>query len=168
MPDYLAEFGRYRKLLDGALDQIGDEEFFAQLGESSNSVATILVHLGGNFRSRFTDFLTSDGEKPWRERDSEFEDSGLTREQVMERWQQGWQVMHDSVSALREHDMSASITIRGKPLSVEEALLRSVSHFAHHVGQVLLLGKYFRGADWRYLSIPPGRSEEYNKDPKLG
>lgn len=165
MPDYLKTFEMYRRDLDGALQQITDEEFFAAPGGTANSVAVIIRHLSGNFTSRFTDLLTSDGEKPWRDRESEFQSTAQDRNEVMADFENAWQIMHDTVSSLRPDDLSATITIRGKPLSVEDALLRSVAHFASHVGQVIMIGKQFRGDEWHYLSIPPGESEAYNRQP---
>jgi uncharacterized damage-inducible protein DinB len=158
MLDYLAEYDRYRKLLDGGLEQLADDEFFRQPGadgKGGNSVAIIMKHLAGNFRSRFTDFRTSDGEKPWRNRESEFHVQDETRAEIMQRWEQGWNVMRSAVQQVQEADLTETITIRGKEQTVEEALLRSVTHFSHHVGQVILLARLYRGADWRYLSIPP-------------
>src|SRR5690606_17367419 len=117
----------------------------------------------GNFASRFTDFLTTDGEKPWREREAEFQAPTESRAEVMAAFEKGWNLLHSAVSNLTEDDMRATIHIRGKPWSVDEALLRSVAHFAGHVGQVILIGKLFRGAEWEYLSIPPGGTAAYNQ-----
>jgi uncharacterized damage-inducible protein DinB len=158
MLDYLAEYDRYRKLLDGALEQLGDEEFFRPPGGDSaggNSVAIIMKHLAGNFISRFTDFRTSDGEKPWRDRESEFHLQDETQAGIMEGWEQAWKVMRAAVQQVDEADLGAIITIRGVEQTVEEALLRSVTHFSYHVGQVIQLARLQRGADWSYLSIPP-------------
>jgi|SRR5690625_3747849 len=155
MPNYLQVFEQYKRDLLGA---ITDEEFTASPGGTANSVAVIIRHLSGNFASRFTDFLTSDGEKPWREREAEFQASVLSRQEVMAEFERAWGIMHGAVASLTEDDLSATITIRGKPLQVDEALLRSVTHFASHVGQVIQTGKQFRGDSWEYLSIPPGES----------
>ena len=165
MPDYLQVFEQYRRDLDGALRQFTDDEFSRSPGGSANSVAVIIRHLTGNFLSRFTDFLTSDGEKPWRQCEAEFQPSELSREQIMQEFEHAWQVMRDAVSGLSPADLEATITIRGKPLSVADALLRSVAHFAGHVGQVIIIGKQFRGDDWEYLSIPPGGTAAYNASP---
>lgn len=165
MADYLTAFERYRQDLDGALAQIRDDEFVASPGGSANSVAVIVRHLSGNFASRFTDFLTSDGEKPWREREGEFQSPQADRAEVMAEFEEGWRILTDSVRNLEPSDLEREITIRGKPLRVDDALLRSVAHFAGHVGQVILIGKQLRGDDWNYLSIPPGGTSDYNRQP---
>jgi len=158
MPDYLQVFEQYRRDLLGALRQITDDEFKVSPGGTANSAAVIIQHLSGNLASRFTDFLTSDGEKPWREREAEFQASERSRQELMEEFERAWAIMRRSVAGLTDEDMFATITIRGEPLRVDDALLRSVAHLAGHVGQVILIGKQFRGQDWEYLSIPPGES----------
>lgn len=165
MPNYLELFELYHKDLHGALRQLKDEEFFRSPGGSANSAAVIVQHLAGNFASRFTDFLTSDGEKPWREREAEFQKLSGSRQEVMAAYENAWGVLHHSVAGLAPQDLQATVHIRGKPWLVDEALLRSVAHFAGHVGQVILIGKLFRGADWEYLSIPPGGTQAYNQRP---
>lgn len=165
MPNYLELFELYHKDLNGALKQLKDDEFFRSPGGSANSAAVIVQHLAGNFASRFTDFLTSDGEKPWREREAEFQAPTESRAEVMARFEEGWNILRGAVSNLSEDDLRATIHIRGKPWSVDEALLRSVAHFAGHVGQVILIGKVFRGDEWEYLSIPPGGTAAYNQRP---
>ena len=162
MPDYLTVFENFKRDLEGALAQIHDDEFARSPGGSANSVAVIVQHLSGNLKSRFTDFLTSDGEKPWREREGEFQVPTSDRASVMAAFGEAWQVMVDNVSGLTDADLTRTITIRGQPLTVDEALLRSVTHFAGHVGQVIIIGKQVRGDDWNYLSIPPGQSKPYN------
>ncbi len=159
MPDYLQVFESYRRDLGGALKQIRDEELNVSPGGTANSAAVIVRHLTGNFASRFTDFLTSDGEKPWREREAEFRDAVMARSEVMAEFERSWAILHAAVSALSEDDLQATITIRGKAMTVDDALLRSVAHFAGHVGQVIMIGKQFRGDDWDYLSIPPGGTD---------
>lgn len=163
MPNYLEAFELYRKDLIGALNQITDEEFFKSPGGTANSAAVTVQHLAGNFASRFTDFLTSDGEKPWRTREAEFQAPTNSREEVMAAFENAWGILHDAVASLSEEDMQATVHIRGKPWTVDEALLRSMAHFASHVGQVILTGKVFRGDDWEYLSIPPGGTAAYNR-----
>lgn len=154
MLDYLEEFVRQRKLLDGALEQLDDGEFFQPLG-TINPVGVIMKHLAGNFVSRFTDFLTTDGEKPWRNREGEFSTTGESRDEIMRFWDQAWSVMQSAVERVQPADLGKVITIRGQELTVEEALLRSLTHFGYHVGQVVLLARFFRGDDWLFLSIPP-------------
>lgn len=165
MPNYLEVFELYRNDLTGALNQITDEEFFQSPGGTANSTAVMMQHLTGNFASRFTDFLTTDGEKPWRTREAEFQAPANSREEVMAAFESAWGTMHATVANLSEADLQATVHIRGKPWTVDEALLRSVTHFAGHVGQVILIGKIFRGDEWEYLSIPPGGTAAYNQTP---
>lgn len=165
MPNYLELFELYNKDLHGALKQLHDEEFFRSPGGSANSAAVIVQHLAGNIASRFTDFLTTDGEKPWREREAEFQAPTRGRQEVMADYEAAWRTLHDAVANLTPQDLTATVHIRGKPWLVDEPLLRSVTHFAGHVGQVILIGKLFRGDDWEYLSIPPGGTAAYNERP---
>lgn len=165
MADYLAAYRMHRRDLDGALAQIADEEFDRSPGGSANSASVIIRHLAGNFASRFTDFLDSDGEKPWRQREAEFQPAEQSRAEIIAEFERAWDIMVDSVTNLSASDLQATITIRGKPLGVEDALLRSVAHFASHVGQIIMIGKQFRGEHWSYLSIPPGGTQAYNQDP---
>lgn len=161
------EYRRYEGVLASTLEQLSDDAIFHEIDGTNNSVATIVYHLSGNFRSRFTDFLTTDGEKPWRDRDSEFEIGNLSRAELSEKWSAAWSVLESSVRGLGPQDMERVVKIRGVELTVEEALARSLAHFAYHVGQVVLLAKHFQGAEWRYLSIAPGKSAEYNQNPTL-
>lgn len=162
---YVGEYKRYKNLLENALEQVSDEDIFKRIDEHDNSIAVLLNHLSGNFLSRFTDFLTSDGEKIWRDRESEFDVSKTTRAELVETWNKAWRVLESSVFSLRPEDMEKTVTIRGVQFTVEEALVRSLSHFSFHVGQIVYLAKHFAGKNWRYLSIPPGGSAEYNKNP---
>jgi len=147
------------------VEQLDDKSFFKSVGDSSNSVALIIKHLNGNLLSRFSDFLTSDGEKEWRNRDSEFELENISRDKLMAEWDKAWQVLQDSVYNLSGQDMKRTVTIRGVSFTVEEALARSLAHLSYHVGQIVFLGKWFRGNQWHYLSIAPGQSSSYNKNP---
>jgi len=161
-----AEFYRYKALGEGALGQVTPE----QLVEGStvaNSIATLVWHVSGNLESRFTDFLTSDGEKPWRDRDSEFEARNVTPEEVRAKWERGWSVLETTLSALQDADLSRIVTIRGVELRVDEALFRSLAHASYHVGQIVSAAKRFRGESWEYLSIPPGGSAAYAANPVL-
>ncbi|RMG66384.1 MAG: DUF1572 domain-containing protein [Calditrichaeota bacterium] len=162
---FVAEYRRYRKLLEGALAQVSDDNFFRRLDEQDNSIAVILNHISGNLLSRFTDFLTSDGEKPWRNRESEFRVEGMTRTALMEKWDRAWKVLEGSVFSLGPQEMQKVVTIRGVRFSVEEALARSLAHFSYHVGQIVYLARHFSGTAWEYLTIPPGQSEQYNENP---
>lgn len=162
---FVGEYRRYKNLLENAVQQVSEENIFQQVGDHDNSIAVLLKHISGNFLSRFTGFLTSDGEKEWRNRESEFDVSKATRAGLIETWHKAWRVLESSVFSLRPEDMGRTVTIRGVQFTVEEALARSLSHFSFHVGQIIYLAKYFAGKNWRYLSIPPGGTEEYNKSP---
>jgi hypothetical protein len=122
----------------------------------------LVKHLHGNMMSRWTDFLTSDGEKPWRDRDGEFEPDTLRRSQLMKRWDEGWACLFDALSKLRPKDLGKPVTVRGSEISALDAILRQLSHYASHVGQIVFLAKQLRGADWRTLSIPRGQSKSYS------
>jgi hypothetical protein len=160
------QFRGHKRLAEGAIAQLKDEELFVALDAESNSVAVIVKHLAGNMRSRFADFLTSDGEKPDRHRDQEFEmNSGTTRADVMRWWEEGWARVFSAVEALKPEDLMRTVTIRGEPHSVLQALNRQVAHYAYHIGQIVFLAKHFRSSGWKSLSVPRGKSEEYNRRP---
>lgn len=159
------EYARYKALGEGALRQVEDTQLSMPGPESGNSLAVIVWHLAGNFSSRFTDFLTSDGEKPWRRREEEFATRVVSRTELMDRWNGGWAVLMATLASLRDQDLSRTVFIRQKPLSVREALLRSVTHASYHVGQMVYLAKMHRSTAWQYLSIPPGGSAAYNSNP---
>jgi hypothetical protein len=160
------EFRRYRGLAEGALAQVGDDAALHRaLGADDNSIAVIMQHVGGNLRSRFTDFLTSDGEKPWRDRDGEFVDAGATRADLLARWNAGWDALHAALAALGPDDLARTVTIRGQPLTVEEALQRAVAHTAYHVGQIVLLARWIVGERWTSLSVARGGSAAYARNP---
>lgn len=164
----LREFARLKSLGDGAMAQLSEEQFFAIPAPGDNSVAIIVKHVAGNLISRWTDFLTSDGEKPGRDRDMEFRISvSDTRADLLQLWSRGWTTLFDTVGPLRESDMARVVTIRGEPLTVLQAVNRQLTHYAYHIGQIVYLAKHLRGAEWRSLSIPPGRSEDFNRKPAL-
>jgi hypothetical protein len=149
----------HKRLAEGAMRQIGDEQFFRVLDPESNSVALIVKHITGNQRSRFTDFLTSDGEKPWRDRDSEFISTEQdTREALMKRWEENWKLVLDTVKSLKPEDLSRTVSVRGEEYSALVAVHRQVAHYAYHVGQIVFLAKYLRSTGWESLSIPRGMS----------
>jgi hypothetical protein len=160
-----AEYGRYKTYAEGAFAQLSGEQLNTRPNEISNSVAMIVWHLSGNLASRFTDFLTSDGEKEWRKREEEFAARQVSKPECLEKWNAGWAVLLGSLATLGDADLAKTITIRQKPLSVHEALLRSLAHMAMHVGQIVYIGKLLQGPKWRYLSIPPGQSDAYNLNP---
>lgn len=151
------ELRRYKKLADGAFAQVGDEQLAQTIGEDGNSIAILVWHLSGNFKSRFTDFLTTDGEKPWRQRESEFDSRQVRHEELLAKWEDGWTTLFDAVGQLTDADLNKRVAIRGESLSVSDALLRALAHTSYHVGQIVLLGKSFRGAEWQTLTIPRSR-----------
>jgi Protein of unknown function (DUF1572) len=158
------QFRGYKRMAEGAIAQVKDDELFATLDPESNSVALIVKHLAGNMRSRFTDFLTTDGEKPDRHRDQEFEmTSGTTRADVMRWWEEGWPRVFSAIDALKPEDLLRTVTIRDEPHTVMQAVGRQLAHYAYHIGQIVFLAKHFRSQEWKSLSIPRGKSEEYNR-----
>jgi uncharacterized damage-inducible protein DinB len=161
-----AEYRRYKSLGEGALEQLDAQELIAD-AEGGNSIATIVWHIAGNLESRFTDFLETDGEKAWRDRESEFERRLATPAEVRAKWEEGWGVVLNTLDQLADADLSATITIRGIPLTVDEALFRSLAHTSYHVGQIVYIAKGLRASSWNYLTIPPGGSAAYNADPAL-
>ena len=159
------QFRGLKKTADRALAQVSDADFFAALDPESNSLALIVKHMAGNMRSRWTDFLTSDGEKPDRHRDSEFAlEDGDTREDLMRRWEDGWALTFSAIGPISTEDLHRTIEIRGQPHSILKAINRQVAHYAYHVGQLVFLAKHFAGSRWETLSIARGKSEEFDKD----
>jgi hypothetical protein len=159
----LDEYKRYKALAEAAIGQVGDAEL-TQLGPAGgNSIDMLVRHLAGNLKSRFTDFRTSDGEKPWRHRDDEFETASLKRADLMASWEEAWAAVLGEVSKLTDADLGKTVTVRQQPLRIDEALHRSLAHTAYHVGQIVYLAKEMRGDGWRTLSIPKGKSQEYNQ-----
>ena len=162
-----AEYLRYKGLAEAAIGQVSEAELVASGEGGGNSIAVICWHLGGNLRSRFTDFLTTDGEKPWRKRDEEFERRAVTRAELLNQWERGWATLLETLDTLSDADLEREVTIRRQPLRVSEALHRSLAHASYHVGQIVHVARGLRGSDWRFLSIPPGQSEQYNARPTL-
>jgi len=159
----LDEYKRYKALAEAAVGQVGDDELTRLGPAGGNSIDILIRHLVGNLKSRFTDFRTSDGEKPWRQRDDEFETAPFNRAELMASWEGAWITVLDEVSRLTDADLSQTVTVRQQPLRIDEALHRSLAHTAYHVGQIVYLAKEMRGDSWRTLSIPKGKSEEYNR-----
>ena len=160
--DTLAQFRKYKKMAEDAMAQVSDEQFFKLIDNDANSIALVIKHMAGNMRSRWRDFLTSDGEKPDRYRDTEFEIyDDDSRESLMNRWEAGWKLTFDAVEPLAETDLSKTIYIRDEPHSVLEAVNRQLTHYAYHVGQIVFLTKHFAGQNWKSLSIPKGKSKEF-------
>ena len=166
--DSLSVFRYYKKLAEGAMEQVTDSQLFTTLDSEMNSIAVIVKHMAGNMRSRFTDFLTSDGEKPDRHRDSEFVDPPATRAELMTLWEHGWTLVFAAIEPLRDADLERTVTIRGEPHSVMQAINRQVAHYAYHCGQIVFLSKHFRGDAWKSLSVPRGASAEFNKKIAAG
>ena len=161
-----AEFRRYQALAEAALEQVSEEQLSAPGPSGGNSLAIICWHISGNLQSRFTDFLESDGEKPWRQREEEFAAHTATRTELLAKWAIGWKVLLSTLGGLRDDQLGDVVTIRGRPLAVHEALFRALAHISYHVGQIVYLAHAHCGEGWKYLSIPPGGSAAYNADPR--
>lgn len=162
----LREFQRLKSLADGAISQCSDEQFFAMPTPTDNSVAVIVKHVGGNLVSRWTDLLTSDGEKPGRNRDLEFEILPAdSRAQLLDLWERGWSALFTALNSLTDADMARSIQIRGESLTLLQAANRQLTHYSYHVGQIVYVAKHFNGAAWKSLSIPRGGSAQFNQRP---
>jgi hypothetical protein len=166
--DSIDLFHYYKKLGDRAMAQCLDEGLFATLDAESNSIAIIVKHMSGNMRSRWTDFLTSDGEKPDRHRDTEFEEPPKTRTELIELWDRGWKYLFDALATLNDADLVRTITIRTEPHSVMQALNRQVAHYSYHVGQIVFLAKHASADKWQALTVPKKKSAEFNKQVAAG
>ena len=159
--DSLSLFRQYKLLAEKAMAQVNDEQLSRVLDSEANSIAIIVKHMSGNMRSRWTDFLTSDGEKPDRNRDSEFEAPPSTRAELMETWESGWQCLLAGLEGLTDADLALTVYIRTEPHSVMQAINRQLAHYACHVGQIVFLAKHFQSGQWKSLSIPRGKSEDF-------
>jgi uncharacterized damage-inducible protein DinB len=160
--DSIAVFHYYKRLAERAIEQVTDDELTHALDSDMNSIAVVVKHMAGNMRSRWTDFLTTDGEKPDRNRDSEFEHPPAARAELMELWEQGWQCVFSALEGLSEEDLERKVTIRGEAHSVMQAINRQVAHYSYHCGQIVLLAKHFRKNEWQSLSVPRGKSGDFN------
>jgi Protein of unknown function (DUF1572) len=157
------EFQSLKRAAERAITQVSDEQFFSTLDPETNSIAVLVKHLSGNMLSRWTDFLTTDGEKPWRDRDAEFRiDPGDTRAALLERWEKSWQVVFSELEKIGPGDLERITTIRAEPHSVYRAVVRHLAHYGGHIAQIVLLSKHCAGAAWKTLSIPRGKSQEHN------
>jgi hypothetical protein len=159
----IKRFQDYKELGDKTVAQLSAQQLFVQPNAASNSIAIIIQHLHGNMLSRWTAFLTEDGEKPWRERDAEFDAQPLSRDELLQRWNEGWAVLFDALKGLTEHDLLKNITIRSQPVNVVDAINRQLAHYSSHVGQMVYLGKWLQGDAWQTLSIPKGASRQANE-----
>ena len=163
LEDAVLQFRKYKSLADEARAQVADTDLFRSLDAESNSIAIVMKHLAGNMKSRWTDFLTTDGEKPDRNRDSEFEMAAAdTRASIAARWEEGWRLLFSAVERLSPADLSRTVAIRGEPHTVLQAIQRQLTHYAYHVGQIVFLARHFAGPRWRSLSIPKGKSKEFD------
>jgi len=158
------EFGYYKLLGEKTFSQLTDEQLFIEANSVSNSIATIVKHLRGNMLSRWTDFLTTDGEKEWRKRDEEFENDISTREELLQKWQEGWSCLFKALDSISDDDLSKVIYIRNQGHTILEAINRQLSHYPYHIGQIVFIGKMLSDKNWNSLSIPKGGSKEYNQD----
>jgi hypothetical protein len=166
--DSIDLFRHMKKQAERAMEQAPDAALFATLDPESNSIAIVVKHVAGNMKSRFTDFLTTDGEKADRNRDSEFEAAPTTRAEVMEMWEQGWGYVFGALEGLRDQDLSRTITIRNEPHSVMQAIHRAIGHFSYHVGQIVYLAKHFAGEKWNAITVPKNKSAQFNADVTAG
>lgn len=160
----ISVFDYYKTLGEKAMAQITDEALFQMPDEKSNSISVIVKHLHGNMLSRWTDFLTTDGEKEWRDRDSEFEETIETREEVMKQWNEGWACVFSALNTLHPEDFDKTVYIRNMGQTVLEAIMRQMAHYAYHIGQIVYLARLFNEGDWKTLTIPKGGSAAYNKE----
>jgi len=160
-----SEYQRYKSLAEMAISQVKDTHLHQAFGEDNNSIAVVIKHIFGNLRSRFTNFLDEDGEKPWRERDKEFEEGFDSRTDLLRNWEEAWKILFDQLDSLEDPDLNKEVKIRNKGLPVCDALERSLAHVSYHVGQIVLMSRIHVGKDWKSLSIPRGKSQEYSLNP---
>ena len=162
----IQQFRDYKLLAEKAFAQLAEKDFHFQPNDETNSIAINITHLHGNMMSRWTNFLTEDGEKEWRQRDDEFEVHDYPRDKLLELWEQGWLAVFGALQSLRPGDLEKTIYIRSKPLSVVDAIHRQLTHYSYHVGQIVMLGKIVKGAKWKSLTIPKGKSTQFNNEMK--
>jgi Protein of unknown function (DUF1572) len=161
LADSLSVFRQYKNMGESAIAQVADDQLTMVLDPEMNSIALIVKHMAGNMRSRWTDFLVTDGEKPDRNRDSEFLEPPSTRGEVMRLWDDGWKRVFDALEPLSDADLSRTVTIRGEPHSVMQAINRQIAHYATHIGQIVFLAKHLQHANWKSLSVPRGKSQDF-------
>jgi hypothetical protein len=166
--DSIGIFRYYKKLAERAMEQVSDDQLFATLDDEANSIAVIVKHMAGNMQSRWTHFLTSDGEKPGRDRDAEFSNPPATREALLQLWEDGWRCVLGTLESLSDADLGRTITIRGEAHSVMQAINRQVAHYPYHCGQIVFLAKHFCAGHWQILSVPLGKSAEFNRRVRAG
>jgi uncharacterized damage-inducible protein DinB len=166
--DALAIFNYYKKLAERAVAQVSDADLTRTLDPEMNSIAIVMKHMAGNMVSRWTDFLTSDGEKPTRNRDGEFEEPAASREELLAAWERGWAALFAALDGLTDADLARTVTIRGEAHSVMQAINRQVAHLSYHCGQIVMLAKHFQGTQWKSLTIPRGQSQQFNQKVQAG
>lgn len=158
----IAEFSKTKRIAEHCFEQLADADFHVRINPRQNSIAVIIQHLAGNMQSRWADFLTTDGEKPWRDRESEFVERALSRPELIALWDRGWRAAFDAIMSLSDTDLPRVVHIRNEPHTVFQAILRQTAHYNLHLGQIQVIAKHLRGAEWRYASIPPGGSATFN------
>jgi hypothetical protein len=163
LKDAIKRFQSYKELGDKTFIQLKDKHFFYQPSSESNSIAIIIQHLYGNMLSRFTNFLTEDGEKPWRNRDAEFESVNISKEDLLAFWNTGWDCVFHALNDLHLEDLTKTIYIRTEPMTAYDAILRQLAHYPYHVGQIVYVGKMIKDEEWKTLSIPKGQSKQFNE-----
>jgi hypothetical protein len=156
-------FSDYKRMAEKTMEQLSEKQLYWAPDKESNSIAIIAKHLWGNMRSRWTNFLTEDGEKPWRNRDTEFEMDWKGRDTLMQKWEEGWQIMFNTIDSLKETDLDKTVLTRDEQNTVLEAINRQIAHYASHIGQIVYLGKMMKQEDWHTLSIARGKSKEFNE-----
>ena len=159
----IKRFKEYKVLGEKTFGQLNDEEMHFQPNQESNSIAIIIQHIHGNMLSRWTNFLAEDGEKEWRKRDDEFEAHQFSKQQLLEKWNEGWKVLLDTIESLAANDLSKTITIRRQPLNVVDAIKRQLAHYGYHIGQIVYIGRWIKQTEWQSLSVPKNKSEEFNQ-----
>lgn len=168
LEDSLTLFRYYKNLAERAITQVNDQELLAVIDPEANSIAVIVKHMAGNMQSRWKNFLTSDGEKPGRDRDAEFTDPPAARAALMATWEDGWRCLFEALEPLQENDMGRTVTIRGEAHSVMQTINRQIAHYAYHCGQIVFLAKHLKSSGWQSLSIPRGRSSDFNRRVQAG
>ncbi|GHC66711.1 DUF1572 family protein [Ulvibacter litoralis] len=158
------QFEYYKSVGEKTFAQLDEKDFFWQFNEESNSIAIIVNHLSGNMKSRWTDFLTSDGEKEWRNRDLEFESVIKTKEQLISKWNDGWKCLFDALNSVNKENFDTEIFIRNQSHSILEAINRQFAHYSYHIGQIAFIGRMIKGTEWKSLTIPKGNSSDFNKE----
>jgi len=166
LPQIIKRFKFYKDLGDKTFEQLDDKDFFYQPSTESNSIAVIIQHMYGNAMSRFTNFLTEDGEKEWRKRDAEFEVMDVSKQDLISFWNTGWNTVFQTLESLKDEDLDKTIYIRSEPLKAFDAILRQLAHYSYHIGQIVYLGRLLKNENWQSLSIPKGQSNQYNEKMK--